>query len=115
MILEIVYMQATVGVAAIVAGSTALVGGALSFGSNKKKEKAAAAVAPVCRVSQIGLDTVGQRSDAEAVRARTRRAVAHAGSARLGRGSGDGGGVCVCVGFLEAWGPLMGAALLRTE
>ena len=45
MILEIVYMQATVGVAAIVAGSTALIGGALSFGSNKKKQRAAAAAA----------------------------------------------------------------------
>jgi hypothetical protein len=45
MILEIVYMQATVGVAAIVAGSTALVAGGLSFGANKKKENDAAAEA----------------------------------------------------------------------
>ena len=39
MILEIVYMQATVGVAAIVAGSTALVAGVTSAAINNKKEK----------------------------------------------------------------------------
>jgi hypothetical protein len=42
MILEIVYMQATVGVAAIVAGSTALVAGVTSAAINNKKKKDAA-------------------------------------------------------------------------
>ena len=45
MILEIIYMEATVGVAAIIGGSAALISGAISFGSNKKKQKAAAAEA----------------------------------------------------------------------
>ena len=40
MILEIVYMHATVGVAAIVAGATALVAGGVSAGINNiKKER----------------------------------------------------------------------------
>jgi hypothetical protein len=39
MILEIIYMEATVGVAAIIGGSAALISGAISFASNKKKEK----------------------------------------------------------------------------
>jgi hypothetical protein len=43
MILEIIYMEATVGVAAIIGGSAALISGAISFASNKKKEKEAAA------------------------------------------------------------------------
>ncbi len=42
MILEIVYMHATVGVAAIVAGATALVAGGVSAGINNKKKKDAA-------------------------------------------------------------------------